>query len=90
VAIRVTLNKALTFIGQATLTDEEFTTLDLDDDASDLDQYNGLKSVINERGGTPAVFRRLASYYKAKGLTFSDDDEAPPAKTNVYMGSALE
>lgn len=91
-ALRTNMNKALTFIGLTTLTDEEFDAADLDEDASDLDQFNALKHVLSERGAQSNSYRRLTSYFKAKGLQFStsETDEKPPAKSNVYLGSPLE
>lgn len=90
--MRAILNAVLSFIGAESLTDEEWETVSEFEDESDLrEQYDKLRSVLGEREAVSTMYKKLAYYFKAKGLTFpSSDDDEPIAKTNIFVGSVLE
>jgi hypothetical protein len=89
-AIRADLNEVLVFIDCETLTDEEFDALDVDSDSTDREQFDALKSVLASREAVSNSYARLTSYFKAKGLTFTDDEVEPLEATNIFLGAALE
>ncbi len=89
--MRAILNAILQFIGAESLTDDEYAALSLEISASDQDKYNALKGVLASREAVSNMYRRLTSYFKAKGMVFSDEAAAdmPILKTNVFVGSPL-
>lgn len=88
--MRAILNAILQFIGAETLTDEEYESLDLEITASDKEKFTALKGVLNSREAVSSMFARLTSYFKAKGMTFTAEEQQPLAKSNVFVGSVLE
>jgi hypothetical protein len=87
--MRAFLNAVLTFIGAASLTDLEydFASGELDDTASDSDNYAVLDSILEDRGSVSQSRDRLRYYYIAKGLELGEVDAA---QSNILLGGSLE
>jgi hypothetical protein len=80
------LNAILSFIGSASLTEEEFDSLTVDSLSSDLEIYAALLSILNARDMVSTQQDRLFWYYKAKGVEVSQPSQA---KSNIFVGATL-
>lgn len=88
--MRATLNAILAFIGATSLTDEEWESLELSEDPSERDQFNALKYILVQREAVSDMYRRLVSYFKAKGMSFGDESSsAAIGSSNIFVGSPL-
>lgn len=88
--MRTTLNGILQFIGASSLTDEEWNSLDADALDSDRLRFDALKGVLASRESVSEMYRRLVSYFKAKGMTFGDDEPTEALESsNIFVGSSL-
>lgn len=87
--MRDILNAILAFIGESSLTDDEFEAIDLSDDPSDEDKFLGLKAVLVIRQAGSSVISRLIYYFKAKGMAFGDEATAEATNSNVFVGANL-
>lgn len=84
--LRDDLDEILTFIGAETLTDEEFDSVDIENEDNARDVYEALLAVINSRELVSNMAERLRAYYAAQGTTFEQDNRA---KSNIFIGSRL-
>lgn len=82
---RTEIDAILAFIGTTSLTDDEWSSMDIDDESNDRDVYEALLLVLDERGSLTNYQDRLTSYYAAKGISF----EAATGKSNIFVGSDL-
>jgi hypothetical protein len=80
------LNAILAFIGSESLTDDEFDSVDIDDDENNSEVYNALLLILDGRESVTDMASRLKYYYLAKGVSFASDDQG---KSNVFIGSKL-
>jgi hypothetical protein len=83
--MRATLNAILAFIGTTSLTDEEFDSMDVDEESNSRDIYEALLLILDARGDIVNYQERLRYYYLAKGTSF----EAATGKSNIFVGSSL-
>lgn len=84
--MRITLNAILAFIGQASLSDDEFGALTIEDTLDDNLTYLDLVDVLESRESVSTALDRLRFYFLAKGATLSSIDEA---NSNILMGGGL-
>ena len=85
--MRAYLDSILTFIGSATLTTEEWESLDLSETPTDLEVYQSLLVIINDRDLVSTDAERLTLYFQAKGLELTPPSQG---KSNIFMGASLE
>lgn len=78
-------NLILEFIGAESLTDEEWESMDLDEESNDLDMYNALSAVLAEREDVTDMQARLNYYYAAQGISFTEAE----GSSNIFVGSEL-
>lgn len=80
------LNTILSFIGAASLSDDEFSSVDEDLDTSEeQDVYDTLLVILNDRGSVTDAANRLRYYYLAKGVDFSEGN----GSSNILVGGGL-
>lgn len=84
--MRDDLNAILTFIGSASLTDEEFESIELESLDDQVAVYQSLLGILGSRESNSVTTARLRSYFLAKGVNVS------PARSgsNIFVGSSLE
>ena len=79
-------NGILSFIGQASLTTEEFesctSTLPLYDQGS----YDDLAGVLSSREAVSTALERLTAYYTAKGVEVAEETGG---RSNIFVGAVL-
>lgn len=80
------LDAILDFISAESLTDLEWSTLDIDEESNDLDGYNALVSVLESRELVSTTLDKLNYYYQALGFNFGSTSTA---YSNVFVGSVL-
>ena len=88
--MRAWLNAILSFIGTTSLTDEEYTALNVTGVTPDVHNqaaYDLLAEGLQAREPVSSLQDRLVGVFKAKGFTVSPNSTA---NTNIYIGSVLE
>jgi hypothetical protein len=88
--VRAFLDAILSFIGGASLSDEEFAALTISVEFYGYNKatYEALLAVLDGRENVSTQKTRLYSFFIAKGI---DVGTTPSnAKTNMWMGSVLE
>jgi|1185.fasta_scaffold1800725_2 hypothetical protein len=81
------LDGILAFIGQESLTDEEFESITLENTDDKIAVYESLLGVLESRGASDVSIARLQHYFLASGVPVVS---APSATSNIFMGSPLE
>lgn len=81
------LNAILAMIGTSSLTDLEYSSIDLDTQAYNIETYNALLGVIDSRETVSSTRDRLRYYFLARGV---DIPTSSAAKSNIYIGSVLQ
>lgn len=80
------LDDILEFIGAESLTDEEFSSITLENTDNQVANYNSLLSILVSREVVSDMTSRLQYYFLAKGVSVS----APvTATSNIFVGSCL-
>jgi hypothetical protein len=85
--IRSFLDAILAFIETATLTDEEFESLEVEEQVYTQEVYEALLAVLDERETVSTTRDRLEYYFLARGVEV--EASSVEAKSNVYLGSSL-
>lgn len=85
--MRAFIDAILAFIGASSLTDGEFDALTIESAGLDLETYNAILAVLDAREVVSDTRSKLTLYFQAAGVTVT---EASAAKSNIYLGSALE
>jgi hypothetical protein len=88
--VRAFLDAILSFIGGASLSDEEFAALTVTAETYGYNKatYEALLAILDTRENVSTQKTRLYSFFVAKGVEVGS---APTnAKTNIWMGSVLE
>jgi len=80
------LNGILTFLSIASLTDEEFSTVNITVQQYNIDTYNQLKEILELRESVSDDLDRLRYYFLAKGVEI---DQAYTPKSNILIGRVL-
>jgi len=83
--MRQTLNGILLFIGASSLTDDEWSSIDLGEEPSQVEIYNALLSILEARESVSSTLSRLKYYFQAKGV----EVEAAQGQSNIFVGGAL-
>ena len=84
--IRDFLNAILAFIGAASLSDDEFNSLDLEVQTYSVEVYEGLLSVLDSREMVSNTRDRLRYYFLARGV---EVQESSAGMSNIWAGSVL-
>jgi hypothetical protein len=87
---RSVTNAILRFIGQETLTDAEWATLDITTATPAADVYEELAGLLDARGATDATLERLRLYFEAKGVVIGSEPEREAGSTHIIIGSDLD
>ena len=85
--MREYLDAILSFIGSASLSEEEWEAVTLPGSPTDLQVYNALLGVLNARDMVSTQQDRLFFYFKAKGAQVP---EPVLNKSNIFVGAVLE
>ena len=83
------LDAILSFIGSESLTDIEYSDIDLEDEEYTLETYEALKATLQERESVSTQFVKLQSYFTAKGVNLSEDISPTPT-SNILIGGSLD
>lgn len=81
------LNAILTAIGASSLTDLEFSSLEIETYDYDQPTYDALLAILIARESVSSLKDRLYHYFKAKGGEINETDSG---QSNIYVGSVLE
>ncbi len=84
---REKLNTVMAFIGDTSLTDDEYDALTITVFALDNVTYQAMLAVLDVRESVSSIKARLAFYFKAKGVSI--DESADLGKSNIFLGSDL-
>lgn len=91
--LRGVINVILRFIGQPTLTDEEYEQL-VDDGLTlstpAADVYQMLYDLLNDRAVAASTLEQLEHYFLAKGVILSEPAEREAGKDHILIGGAIE
>jgi hypothetical protein len=82
------LDEILSFIGSESLTDEEFTSITLEDTLDQIANYNALLTLLHSRESVSETKARLQYYFLAKGIKVTTQHIS--GMSNIFVGSALE
>lgn len=80
------LNAILSFIGATSLTDGEFSALEIESYAYDLATYEALLAVVDARESVSNTRDRLRYYFLARGVSVS---ESSAGRSNILVGAVL-
>jgi hypothetical protein len=76
----------LAFIGAASLSDDEFETVTIEDQLYLQATYDQLELILDSREAVSAMRDRLKYYFLAKGTEVT---QSSTGKSNVFLGDAL-
>lgn len=80
------MNAILAFIGAASLSDDEFNALTIEDQVYTEEVYLALIGVLDARESVTSTRDRLTHYFQARGVEVT----APSAaKSNILVGGVL-
>lgn len=83
------LDAILAFIQSESLTDDEFETIELEDQTYTLATYEALKTVLQSRENISGQGKRLKLYFISRGVDLDSAGAVKPAKSEIYIGSDL-
>ncbi len=81
------LNGILQFIGSESLTDEEFESIELEDEEYTIEAYKALDAILFDRESISTIRERLKFYFNIKGVSV---EIKPVGKSNILVGGVLE
>jgi hypothetical protein len=87
---REVANAILKFLGAPSLTDDEWTSMSIDESSTPQALYEALDAVLASRGALSSIRDRLKFYFAAKGVgvfPVAEDQDEP--HLDIYMGSDL-
>lgn len=84
--IRDFLDAILAFIGASSLTDDEYITIELEDQVYTSETYAALLTIIDARELVSNTRERLTAYFTARGVSVS---QTSAGRSNIYAGSVL-
>lgn len=87
--MREFLDSILTFIQSESLTDEEFETIELEDESYTVETYLALRTILEAREGVSDQVERLRTYFMARGVDVNATPEVPTPVSNIFIGSPL-
>jgi hypothetical protein len=80
------LNAVLAFIGSASLSDDEFSGLEIESASYNSATYDALLAILDARETVSNTRDRLRYYFLARNVSIS---ETSAGKSNIYIGSVL-
>ncbi len=84
------LNAILVFIGTERLTDDEWSSLSIDEDSTAQDSYAALLGVLESRDAVSTLTDQLSYYFQAKGLALSVVEPTPDLSSDFIVGHVLD
>lgn len=84
--MRAILDAILLFIGAESLTDLEYSSIELDSAGYNEETYAALLGVLDSRESVSSMKERLKYTFLAKGVAVEDPDSA---KSNIFIGAEL-
>jgi hypothetical protein len=82
------LDAILEFIDSESLTDNEFNSIDLDDEEYTFEVYQALRTIIDDRETVTDQAAKLIAYFTARGVDVSGETAETP-KSNIFIGVKL-
>lgn len=86
--MRSFLNGILSFIGSESLTDAEFQTINLSEQAYNAATYEALKLIVQGREGVTGQLKKLKNYFSAKGVDLTGVPARTPS-SQILIGGPL-
>jgi len=86
--VRLFLNNILSFIGSESLTDAEFNSIGVSQEGYTRENYEALKSVLQNREGVSGQLKKLQNYFSAKGVDLTNQPTRIPA-SEILIGGPL-
>lgn len=80
------LDAILSFIGAASLTNDEFNSLDLSVQEYSVEVYEALHAILTAREQVSNLRDKLKYYFLAKGVNVTD---ATAATSKLFLGAVL-
>lgn len=87
--MREFLDAILGVIGSETLTDDEFSTIEITETTYTEATYDALKAVLQAREDVSGQVKRLKLYFLARGVEFVKTQPTKVPKSNIFLGSEL-
>lgn len=87
--MREFLDSILTFIQSESLTDEEFETIELEDESYSVETYLALRTILEARENVSDQVERLRTYFMARGVDVDATPDVPTPVSNILIGSPL-
>jgi hypothetical protein len=84
--VRDFLDAILSFIGAASLSDDEYASIDLDTQAYNVETYEALLTILDAREQVSNLRDRLRYYFLARDVAVSD---AAAASSKILIGDVL-
>jgi hypothetical protein len=85
-SIRDFVDAILAFIATSSLTDDEFDTITIEDEAYSAELYAEVLAVLTAREAVSSTRDRLTAYFTARGATVTDPG---PGTSNIFLGDEL-
>lgn len=86
--MREELNNILLWIGEATLTNNEWGSMHLPENPTAKDKYQALYLILSARSGIGAATEKLKAYFVSKGFLQIEDPKVN--YNNISIGVVLE
>lgn len=84
--MRLFLDSILLFIGEATLSDQEYSSMMLTTQDYSIEVFNALKNIIESRQSVTDSVDRLVYFFLAKGVNVIGEYKP---RSNILIGRAL-
>lgn len=86
--MRAFLNAILAFIGSASLSDEEWDGVEVEEQEYSQEVYDELKAILEARENVSTQLQKLVYYFKAKGVDVENQDRT--AQSQIFVGAKIE
>lgn len=85
--MRAFVDSILSFINSWSLSDEEYQSLEIDEQAYTVETYTAIKTILEGRESVSTYVSRLTAYFTAKGIDVGDGTIT--AKSEILIGDCL-
>ena len=82
------IDAILAFIGSESLSDDEFATIEIDDEEYSVEVYEAILGVLQSRENVSGQAERLQNYFLAAGASVEDSETKPPA-SEIFLGDEI-
>jgi hypothetical protein len=84
------LDSILLFIGSASLSDNEFESIELEEPVTyTKETYEALKVILENREGVSGQQEKLRLFFLSKGIDLSESPKAYIPNSNIFIGVPL-